>query len=52
TYGRNRMIDCHHEQAGARKDEPRQTSIPSTTGDDYFDGIRPVTLVQKDGQCL
>ncbi|KAF9154223.1 hypothetical protein BGX21_004183 [Mortierella sp. AD011] len=52
TFGRNRTADSHNEQLGVRKGEPRKTSVPSTTGEDFYRGVHPVTLVQKDGQRL
>ncbi|KAK3818637.1 MAG: hypothetical protein J3Q66DRAFT_282070 [Benniella sp.] len=52
VYGRGRMEDCHREQSGIVKDVPKQTSVPSTVGDDHYEGVRPVTLPAKDCRRL
>ncbi|KAF9357325.1 hypothetical protein BGX34_009441, partial [Mortierella sp. NVP85] len=44
TYGRGRIHDCHREQTGFAKDNiPMPTSMPSTTGKDYYKDVHPVT---------
>ncbi|KAK3812092.1 MAG: hypothetical protein J3Q66DRAFT_286211 [Benniella sp.] len=48
VYGRGRMNDCHQEQSGMVKGVSKQTSVPSTLGDDHYEGVRPVTLLGKD----
>ncbi|KAF9345189.1 hypothetical protein BGX34_004965, partial [Mortierella sp. NVP85] len=50
--GRGRMEDCHREQSGIVKDVPKQTSLPSTIGEDHYEGVHPVTVLGKDCRRL
>ncbi|KAK3823600.1 MAG: hypothetical protein J3Q66DRAFT_425627, partial [Benniella sp.] len=53
VYGRGRIHDCHCEQSGNVKDMPMSTSMPSTTGEDYYKDVHPVTLQSGiDGKRL
>jgi len=54
TYGRGRIHDSHREQSGVAKDNiPMPTSMPSTTGKDYYKDVHPVTYDSKqDGKRL
>ncbi|KAI7820657.1 hypothetical protein BC939DRAFT_399221 [Gamsiella multidivaricata] len=51
-YGRDAMLDCHKEPTGEQKGVPEKTSIPSTTGEEYYKRVRPVTLRRRDGVRL
>ncbi|KAF9346177.1 hypothetical protein BGX34_004127 [Mortierella sp. NVP85] len=46
------MEDCHREKSGIVKDVPMQTSVPSTIGDDHYEGVHPVTVSGKDCRRL
>ncbi|KAF9414062.1 hypothetical protein BGZ76_004940 [Entomortierella beljakovae] len=52
VYGRDGMFDCHKEPTGEQKGLPIKTSIPSTTGEEHYQGVRPVTIRCRDGVRL
>ncbi|KAF9422907.1 hypothetical protein BGZ76_003713 [Entomortierella beljakovae] len=52
VYGRDSMLDCHREETKNQKGVEGKNSIPSTTRQEYYDGIRPVTLRCRDGVRL
>jgi len=52
AYGRDGMLDCHKEPTGEVKGGPRQTSVPSTTGEEFCPRVRPVTTHSTDGTKL
>ena len=47
--GRDGILDCHKEQTREVKGVPRQTSVPSTTGEGYYPRVTPVTIHSRDG---
>ena len=48
VYGRKRAYDCHREQVGFVKEVAKETSVPSTVGEDHYENVRPVTTQGKD----
>ncbi|ORZ09031.1 hypothetical protein BCR41DRAFT_358761 [Lobosporangium transversale] len=52
VYGRGRLHDSHHEQTGIVKDVPKETSMPKTTGEDHYFGVRPITMERSGGKHL
>ncbi|KAK3817782.1 MAG: hypothetical protein J3Q66DRAFT_282881, partial [Benniella sp.] len=48
AYGRDGMLDCHKEQTGEVKGVPRQTSVPSTTAEEYYPRVPSVTIHSRD----
>ncbi|KAF9578001.1 hypothetical protein BGW38_006451 [Lunasporangiospora selenospora] len=44
VYCRERTADCHREHSGLIKGTPRDSSMPRTTGEDLYKGVRPVTI--------
>jgi hypothetical protein len=49
VYGRDRMLDCYKEPTGNQKGVKKKTSIPSTTGEEYYKRIRPIASRCRDG---
>lgn len=52
AYGRGRVQDSHRGRTGLVKDTPRKTSLPHTTNEDQYFGVRPITMVEYDGKRL
>ncbi|KAF9195850.1 hypothetical protein BGZ49_002953, partial [Haplosporangium sp. Z 27] len=51
-YGRDEMLDCHQEHPRNEKGVIGKASTPSTTGEEFYKGVRPVTLRGRDGVRL
>ncbi|KAF8976359.1 hypothetical protein BGZ46_008322 [Entomortierella lignicola] len=51
-YGRDEMLDCHQEHPRNEKGVIGKASTPSTTGEEFYKSVRPVTLRGRDGVRL